>query len=882
MPFEFRAEFGDEMQQIFQDERRELPADSDVLSRLRFWVRTLWDFARTAPREQWDILRQDLRVGCRMLARSRTFAGTAILTLALAIGASTSIFSVVYAVVLRPLQFPHPDRVLHIGWAPDGRPAAPPSPMTFDEFRLLREASRSFETTGVVLSDSLSSERGPLRLQIPVPGFGTGYRTSIMASAVLFKTFGVSPVLGRLIDERDEAPGAAPVAVISYDTWTSAFGRDPRVIGRTLVRYLSGEQRKPVTIVGVLKADAFRHVWPDSPEPPAVSALDPDALYQEHGAFLDVYARLRPGTTLESARAELVALTPTLVAQHPATSSVSRTLLHANRVHDELVRDVRLPLLAFLFAVLGLLLVACVNVGSLVLARNASRRHEFAARFALGARPLRVARQMLTETAIVAAFGGMGGLALGWAGWRAFIAISPSMPRLGESGFGVPALLFASAVMFVVTCGTALVPAFCSASPSSATEGLRRASGNGAAAPRTSKSLALLAGLEIAVVLMLIAGTGLLVNSFARLVAYDLGFDPRTTVVVSVRHSMPRDQAPRPAGGAIAHFSDRQRSASAIGDEILSRVGAISGVAAVGLTGDDPFGSPYRYSDVRVEEGAPLIDSDRRVASPTALQALGLRMLKGRWFNENDREGTTLAAVVSRAMAEKCWNGQDAVGRTFLSDRWTFHVIGVIADVHSLGARQEAKPTYFLSTRQVYPDPAVLVVKKRTGSPNVESLAADELNKFGGRIQVGSPRPLETVWWRQLADARFLTLVVSVFSLLALIIALVGVHGILRFSVAQRTREMGIRKALGAGRAGLVALVVGQALRFALPACLVGLLGAFAVAPALRSLLFGVKPSDPTTLIGAALLLLAAVVVAAYFPARRASQVDPVSSLRCE
>ncbi len=895
LPFEFRAEFGQDMEQAFSDEQEDVLTRRKRTQVLGFWLRTLVDFARTAPREQWDILRQDLRAGARLLARSPGFAITAILTLALGIGGSTSIFSVVYAVVLRPLAFPQSERVVDVGWGSAEQAGGAPAvlrPVSLSALQALRERCKSFDVIAATQHDSLSSDRGALYVRLPdseLSGVGPGFVPPMMASASFFKLLGVSAVLGRLPDERDEQPGATPVAVLSYSTWTSVYGRDAKVIGRTLVRHLAHDRRKSVTIVGVLAAGALKGLGWDGPEVSAVASLDADTMRDGTGrdiSSLYVYARLAPGVSVGAARAELATLTPRLAPSPPKTAANITASLRANLLRDERVGRVRAPLVLFLWAVLGLLLVACVNVSSLVLARTISRRHEFAARFALGARPFRVARQLLTESAILSASGGITGLALAWAGWRAFMAISPSMPRLNDSGIGMPALLFALAAVLLATCVSALVPAWLS-SRRAVADGLRRAGGAHAAATGFSRPLALLAAAEVATVLVLLAGTGLLVNSFARLVASDLGFDARSIVMVTITHNLPDEGTSRQAPGGneqhtVAVLSARQRKAAAIGDEITQRIAAIPGVAAVALTGDDPFGLPCRYSDARIEDADPPVDADRRVASPAALDALGLRVISGRWFGRDDREGMPLVAVVNETMAKRLWNARSAVGGRFLEGRLTRRVVGVVGDVHNFGARRHAAPAFYIPTSQAYPDPVMLVVRKRPGAIGVGNLVAAELAKIGNRIEAGAPRQLENIWWRQLSDARFLALVVSVFSLIALAIAVVGVHGVLRFSVAQRTREMGIRKALGATDADLVTLVIGQALRFTLPACLVGLVAAWAAGPAIRSLLFGVTPTDPLTMVIAVVLLVAAVVVAAYFPARRASAVDPSLSLKCE
>lgn len=883
------------MEEAFADEREDLLASRNRAQVFRFWLRTLMDVVRTAPREHWDILRQDVRAGARLMARNPGFAATAVLTLALGVGGSTSIFSVVYAVVLRPLAFPQSERIVDVGWgtAADGVDTTATRTVSLVDFEMLRAKCKSFELVSVTRFDSLSSERDSLT--VPLPGtalqdlsIGAAYRSPIMASASFFKLVGASTVIGRLPDERDEKPGARPVAVLSYSTWTSRYGRDPKAIGRSLVRYRDDGGSESVTVVGVLAPDALKDLW-SGPESPAVASLDTNVLRGDAAhnySFLTVRARLAHGVTLEAARAELAAITPGLRPTLRKTAANAVAVLRANRLFDERVGRVRAPLLFFMWAVLGLLLVACANVSSLVLARTISRQSEFAARLALGARPLRLARQLLTESAVLALSGGVLGVALAWAGWRAFMAISPPMPRLDESGIGLPALLFALAAVLLATCVSALVPAWLS-SRRGVADGLRRAGGAHSAVTGFSRSLALLPAAEVAVVLVLLAGTGLLVNSFAHLVAFDLGFDARSIAMVTIRHRLPDVAAsqPKPNGDerqTVAVLSVRQRAAAAVGDEIMRRVASIPGVLAAGLSGDDPFGTPYRYSDVRLGDADPPVDADRRAASPSARDALGLRLIGGRWFSGDDREGTPLVAVVNQTMAKTLWSGRSPIGERFLEDRRAWQVVGVVADVHTFGARKGATPTFYVPTTQAYPDPAMLVVRKRPGATGVEGLVAAELARVGDRIQAGTPRRLADIWWRQLADARFLTLVVSAFSLLALLISLVGVHGVLRFSVAQRTREMGIRKALGATDADLVTLVIGQALRFTLPACLVGLVAAWAAGPAIRSLLFGITPTDPLTLLTAALLLVVAVVVAAYFPARRASAVDPSLSLKCE
>jgi predicted permease len=602
---------------------------------------------------------------------------------------------------------------------------------------------------------------------------------------------------------------------------------------------------------------------------------------------LSLIGRLSPGATVDDAKAEMAPLSPHLSQNMPTFLAAIKPSLGAIQLREQVVGRVRAPLLAFLAAVSCLLLLASVNVASLVLARALSRRQEFSARFALGARPLRVARQLLTESALLAFCGGGLGLGLAWAARRAFVAISPSMPRLDDSGIGTPAMLFALAGVLLAMTVMAIIPAIQS-SRQGVMEGLRRAGGAGNATPLFSRPLAVLAATELALVLALLSGTGLLVNSFARLVSFDLGFDSRSTLVVTLERTTKPSAAATPssptaAPQSTAALSDRQQVLASIDHEVLDQVTSIPGVMMAGITGDDPFGTPYRYGiDLQIGATAKPANVALRLAGPTALQTLRMRMSAGRWFASADRDGAPFVAVVNESMARRVWTDRSPIGERIVSGRRVFDVIGVVTDVRELGARADARPTIYLSTLQLPADPSMLVVRTHPGMTGVDRRVTEALATMADRVNAHSPRWLETIWWRQLSDARFLTMVLSVFTALGLGVALVGVYGVLRFLVTLRTREMGIRKALGATRFDLISLVIGQALRFAIPGCIAGLVIAFAAGPALRSLLFGVTPTDPLTMVTATLLLVAAVVAGAYFPARRASAVDPARSVRAE
>jgi putative ABC transport system permease protein len=640
-----------------------------------------------------------------------------------------------------------------------------------------------------------------------------------------------------------------------------------------------------------LTPGAFQYPTGSNPEAPGWASLDADVLSDDrsHGIFnLSVFARIGPGASLDAARAQVAALTPHLVYDLPAHLASGKPALQVVRLRDQVVGSVRAPLLAFLAAVSCLLLVACVNVTSLVLARAMSRRHEFATRFALGARPLRLGRQLLTESALLAILGSALGLGLAWASRRAFVAISLPMPRLEESDIGAPAVMFAVVGMLIATCVTGIVPAL-QASRQSVVDGLRRVGGAGGDGTMFSKPLATLAAAEVALVLVLLAGTGLLVNSFARLILFDIGFDARSMVMLTIerRVTSAAPSAPaarKPPEQTVAVLSQQQREMLAADDEVIQRVSAIPGVAATALTGDDPFGPPYRYTiELQVGSARSVAQAALRIASPSACDGLRLRIVAGRWFRSSDRDGTPFVAVVNETMARRFWGERGSpIGDRIIFGYRSMQVVGIVADVRDRGAREPVRPAFYVSATQMPPDPVMLVVRTAPGFSGIENAIAADLAQMGNRIKPHSPRRPEDIWWAQLADARFLTVVLSVFSLVALAVALIGVHGVLRFMVAQRAREMGIRKALGATRLDLVRLVLGQALRFTLPGCVVGLAAAAAAGPAIRSMLFDIDPTDPLTLAAATLLLVVTILAGAYFPARRAGAVDAALSLRAE
>ena len=878
LPFEFREEFGSDMEQAFCDEHDEMSVRRKWLDAVGLWLRTVKDLARTAPREHWDLLRQDLRIGLRLLVRDRGFAIAAILTLALGIGGTTAIFSVVNAVVFRPLPFPQPARLVAIDSIPAKASGWTQGPLAYEQFVAIRRQCPALDCVGVELAGGYHLKDDSGRTPIPVS----------LVSASLFRVFRASVVAGRLPDDGAERPGAPLIAVIAHRLWTSRFAADPAIVGRVFTREVSPGESRTVTVVGVLARD-FVFPYPMSTaEETAWSPLQWDVEMPGANPYLSfslqTFARLRQGASLTAAQAQL-----DTVARRMAATTETKCELRLTSLRDNVVGNAKAPLLAFLAAVGLLLLIACVNVANLMLARANARRQEFAVRTALGAGRFRVARQLLTESALLAVAGGGLGLVLAAAGSRAFVTISPPMPRLQETHIDLTVLAFTLAAVVFATLTAGLVPAF-QCSRGSVTEALSRVGASYGTTRRWRRPLGLLATIQLGLALMLLVGAGLMMNSFVRLIRFDLGLDPTRVLAVDFVH---RSRAPARAsrtfeeekGRGVSVLDDAGRRVVALNEEIVARLSAVPGIVRVGLTDNLPLTGMRSGTGVRIEGRAasgqqPMVET--RSVTPGYFQALGIRLDRGRWFDSNDREGTRRVAIVNQTMARRFWASGGPIGQHVMVNGRRTEIVGVIKDVYHGGARDEVLSEIYQPHAQTPRSRGTLIVKRSVGARGVESAVTSILRDPDAGVNVLRMRSLEDLWSGLFADARFTTVVLSIFTGLAVLLALVGVHGILAYSIVQRRRELGIRAALGATRFDLMTLVIGQALRYAVAGAALGLLAAVGAGRLIRSLLFGVTPTDAFTLVSVTVLLLGAVVVAAYWPARRASGLDPVTSLRCE
>lgn len=806
---------------------------------------------------------QDLRYGARVLARNPAFTVVAVLTLALGIGANTAIFSVVDQLLLRPLPYPDAERIVML-WevAPDG--SMPQNPVSVANYQSWHQQTRSYEGMAAFVDQ-----------RVNLTGFGEPEEIVLQyATPELFQVLGFKPVLGRGLTERDTLPNSDPVVVVSHDFWRQRLGGDPRVIGKTV--QLNGS---PSTIVGVLPPGFRWHirqasiasrpaeVWTALPLPTDGSG--------PRGRFLSVVARLKPGVSLESARAEIKALAARLEIDSPEHNKGWKDDVVPLR--EQLVGEVRPALLILLGAVGLVLLIACANVSNLLLARAAAREKEIALRTAVGARRLRVVRQLLTESLLLSLLGSLLGLVFAWWGLRALVAISPrELVNLEGVGLDLPVL----AVTLVASVATGflfgLAPALESTRlnlNASLKEGGRGSAGQGARNRRLRGALVVA---EIALALVLSAGAGLLVKSFVRLQEVDPGFRTENVLTMSLR--LP-DGKYREDSQQVAFF---HRAAE--------RIRALPGVRGAGAVSYLPFygglGSATRFTI----EGRPAPlpgqspSTNVRVTDSGYLGVMGIPLLRGRNFTDPESREARHVIVISETLARRYFPGEDPIGKRITvrmgAEPVPNEIIGIVGDVKFASLSEEPKATVYMPMAEL-PMSAMTLVIRTAGDPGeMAPTVRRVLREIDPEQPVSEVRTMEQVMAEAVGRHRFNTLLLGLFAGLATLLAAIGIFGVMSSAVTLRTREIGLRTALGAQRGQVVALILKQGLRLTLAGVGLGLAGALALTRLLAGLLFGVGSTDPATFTAIALLLTLVSAIACYIPARRAARVDPLIALR--
>lgn len=839
-----------------------------------FWVRTVIDLLGSAvrlrlrpagsgpwaPGPWWrgTAALTDLRDAGRALTSTPMVSALVVVTLGLAVGMTTSVFSVVDAVLLRPLDYREPERLVHV----IGEVQAE------NGLRALFSGGELADVRNGVSALEAASGVGFIRQNLTGAGLprqvGIGW-----ASGNLFQLLGVQAALGRTFNATDH-PGTV---VLGYELWRDQFGRDPDVVGRSI--RLDGH---PHTVVGVLPL-GFRLQIASFPSADVALWKNPDAFWQNGDIWnaqgpsfglLRIVGRLADGTGIEAVREQLSVLQEDLRRRFPEYEESGLTL-SAAPLRDDLVADVRSTLLLLLAAVGVVLLVACANVMGLMLVRARRRRRDLAVRQALGATRRRLFRILLGESAILAALGGGAGAALAVGGTRLMERLGPELPRAGSVQVDARVLVFGLAVSVLVTGLTGLVPALrgSRADPAGELRSLRSTPEGASGLLRNG----LVVG-QIALSLVLLVATGLLTTSLMRMQAAEIGFRPQGILTFEVSLPGARYGWPEESGRFLLQLEDRIRE--------------LPGVEAAGVMWPIPFsGSRWMsaYTAGRVDEDAQAL-ADYRVGTAGYFETLGIALQEGRLTGEGDpRE----SVVISRRVAERAWPGESALGRTVRANPWggqpvEFEVVGVVDDVRYADPREEPPGALYFDLRNwSWTDWEFDVVVRAAGPPTALVPAVRKiLSDLDPEIPLASPTTLEALVDAKLAGVRFALTLVALFGLVAGVLALVGVYGVISYAAGRRSRELAVRIAVGAGRSGIARLVLGHGLRLTVAGLAAGILGGAVASRLLESWLYQVEGTDPGTYAAAALLLGILALAATGVPAWRTSRLDPMKVLRTE
>ena len=808
---------------------------------------------------------QDVRYAARGLAKSPTFTAVAILTLALGIGANSAIFSVLDAVLIRPLPYAQPDRLVMI-WSEFRSAGQKRVPSAGPQYAELARRTRLFQdVAGVwVGRGSLTGDGEPEQLRIG------------RVTANFLSIFGVPPAAGRLFTSSDEGRGASPSVVISDGLWRRRFGADPSIVGRVL--RLDGQAH---TIVGVLPR-GFEVVFPaDSSVPSDIDVWWPfrDALSERPRdlGFLRMIGRLRPGVTLDQAQAELDAISTALRASFTEYSTPDLRMEVAPLQRDS-VRETRPILLALFGGVAMVTLIACANVANLLLARATRREREISLRAALGASRGRIARQLLTESLLLAALGGLLGIGVGWVGVRLLLGLRPeSLARVQSAGLSFNVLAFAFGLTALVGILAGLAPALAAARRNLLRGFQDRA---GAGAPSRSRAQKALVLAEVALGFVLLVGSGLMVRTFVGLLHADPGFDAGGSLTFQVgAPTRSEDDA-----SAQRFFRDLQKK--------IERMPSVTAVGAVSHLPLDDYPNWYEYY---WKDGAPAgernkVLADHRAILPGFFRSAGIAILTGRDFSAEDDPNHPNVIVVDETLARREWPGESALGKrltaTFIKsgsfEPTVAEVVGVVrhARYHALAA--DGRGQIYVPYDQSARENLAFVVRVNGDPLSLARPVREAVASLDPEVAISKMRPFSAYVDTARQAARFTTAVAAVLAGTALLLAFVGIYGVVSCSVAARTSEIGVRMALGGRPRNILWLIVGQTLRLTTAGLAAGAAVSLALTGLLANLLYGVGPRDPLSLAAAALILAAAGVIAAVLPARRAMSVDPMIALRHE
>jgi len=798
-------------------------------------------------------LRQDLRYAVRQLRKSPGFAVVAVLMLALGIGANTAVFSVVDQVLLHPLPYPDSDRIARFTETFQGEDGYT-SPANYLDFLSQNQvfsdmaASRGWQ-------GNLSAGDRPERVR------GT------MATPSFFSLFGVKPILGRGLEASDAQPGYDHVVVLGYGLWHRYFAADRAIIGRAI--QLNGEQ---YTVVGVMppnfSVDEYGELWLPSPwvVPTHPLAPDNDPRPFRDRYYLDVWARLKPEVTMQQARADLGTIGHRLEKEYP--DSNDKTGVSLLPLHEYLVGDIRPVLLVLLAAVGVVLLISCANVANLLLARATARAKEISIRTTLGASRRRLLRQLLTESVLLALVGGVLGLVLAVLGVPSLLALSPpDIRQFTQIGISREVLGFSILASVISGVAFGVIPAL-QASRSNPNEFLKE--GERGSTGNRGQTRSALVIVEVGLSLVLLVGAGLLVKSFARLMDVDPGFGPDHLLTFNLGLPSSTDPAHQ-----LAFYQ-----------QVLQRLQALPGAQAVGAVSRLPLAGGNSSRSFSTGGSERDHNADIRVSTPDYFRTMGIPLLKGRTFSESDVENPLKLAVVNDALARSVFPGQDPIGKQltkFGPDNLTLQIIGVVGNVRHVGLDTIPRPEiYQLLGQAQWPSMFVAMRSATSDAAMLTPAAQSVVWSVNKDVPLANVRSMQEVIANSVERRRFSMLLLTIFAAVAMLLAAIGLYGVMSYSVAQRTKEIGIRMALGARRPDVLALVVKQGMALVLIGIATGCLLALGTVRVISGMLFGINATDPLTFAGVSALLGAVAFLANYLPARRAAKVDPMVALRYE
>ena len=865
LPFDFRANYGREMAGVFAEQHREVKEQGGHIGMFKLWMETLAGLFRMAPREHWDILRQDCAYAFRAMGANRGFTAIAVLTLALGIGANTAIFSVVHSVLLRPLPYTQGQQLIYIRQQAKN--------MNVDDMGWSVPEIMDYRAQNQTLSNLVEYHVMSFTL------FGHGDPDRVKTAVVswnYFDMFGVKPILGRAFTPADDKIGAPAVLVLSNEYWRSKFGADPSVVGKTFEM-----NDKVHTVVGVLPPIPQYPVDTDVFMPTSACPFRSSDSHIKHREMrmMEVFGRLKPGVTVGQAQADLSTIAARLQSEYPKFYPAKLGYgIATSSLKSDLTRDAQPTLLVLLAAAGFVLLIACANVANLTLSRMARRERELAVRTALGAGRSRLLRQLLTESFILAFIGGLIGLLLAYDSLGLLTHFAARLsPRASEIRVDGGVLLFT----LLAAIGTSVVFGTVSAvfSRVNLTSGLKEGNGAAGGTQRRNRIRSVLIVSQVAFSFVLLIGAGLMLRSIFKMLQVNLGFKPQRVLAMRVSFNWTK-------------YANTNLYET-VGKKLVDHIAAQPGIISAAVSSSYPLEPEVLAGGANTNEfqiqGRPFAPgeappmADTVNITPAFFKTLGIPLLSGREFADTDNDKSPKVVIINQTMQHRFWPKGDALGQHVSFDdgaNW-WQIVGVVGDVHDLGADHAPMLQAYGAVAQLG-GVGTLIVRTVADPSAMDAQLTRAVHDVDPTTAVSGTLTLDDAFSESVASPRTMAILLGLFAALALLIATAGIGGIMALTVSQRVKEIGIRIALGAQPSRVLFMVLRQGLVLAAIGVAIGFGGAFALTGLVKSLLFEVTPTDPLTYAAVAFVFIAAALIAGYMPARRAAAIDPIEALRCE